>query len=100
MSNFRAVLLFAVIGTLLGIVLATLSSPALISNSLCGFTNDAAVQRPCLDTVAQATSGLIHSQLYGGLAGTVLGLGAGIFFNVRRKKKLPAASASTVAPKP
>lgn len=99
MSNFRAVLTFAVIGTLLGIIFATLASPTLLSNSLCGYTTDALLQRPCLDTVAQATSGLIRYQLYGAIAGTVFGIGAGIFFNVRRTKKV-AASASTVAPKP
>ena len=98
MSNFRAVLTFAVIGTLVGIVIATLSAPSLISNGLCGFTNDAVLQRPCLDTVQQATSKLISYQLYGGLAGTVVGIAGGIFFSARRKKK--PADAPAAAPKP
>jgi hypothetical protein len=101
MSNFRAVLTFAVIGTLLGIVIATLAAPSILSSSLCGFSNDALNQRPCLDTVQQATSGLIRYQLYGGVAGTVLGIAAGIFFNVKRKKAPPAAPAApAAAPKP
>ena len=98
MSNFRAVLTFAVIGTLLGIVIATLSAPTLISNGLCGFSSDTQIQRPCLDTVQQATGKLISYQLYGGVAGTVAGIAAGIFFNVRRKKK--PADAPVVALKP
>ena len=101
MSNFRALLTFAVIGTLLGIVIATVSAPTLISNGLCGFSSDTQIQRPCLDTVAQATSRLISYQLYGGLGGTVVGIAAGIFFSVRRKKKsADAPAAPVVAPKP
>ncbi|MBS1152059.1 MAG: hypothetical protein H6Q89_3757 [Myxococcaceae bacterium] len=98
MSNFRAVLTFAVIGTLLGIVFATLAAPTILSNGLCGFSSDTQIQRPCLDTVQQATGGLIRYQLYGALAGTVVGLAAGIFFNVKRKKAPAAAPAA--GPKP
>ncbi len=101
MSNFRAVVTFAVIGTLLGIVLATLSAPTLITNGLCGFSSDGQLQRPCLDTVQQATSRLISYQLYGALGGTVIGLAAGAFFSLRRKKKLvDAPLPPDVAPKP
>ncbi|GEM_PF-3340366 len=99
MSNFRAVLTFAVVGTLIGIVLGTLTAPAMLTNGLCGFSNDIQLNRPCLDTVQKATSGLISYQLYGGLGGTVLGIAVGVFFSVRRKKKATAAS-SPVAPAP
>ena len=101
MSNFRAVLTFAVIGTLLGIIFATLVAPTLLANTECGMGGNADLQSSCLKTVQNATSGLIRYQLYGGLAGTVFGIAAGLFFNSKRKKKLavePAAPA--VAPKP
>lgn len=102
MTNFRAVLTFAVIGTLLGIVFATLSAETILTTGLCGFSNDVQINRPCLDTVHQATSGLIRYQLYGGLAGTVVGIAAGVFFSIRRKKKLAASAPAepAVAPKP
>ena len=100
MSNFRAVLTFAVIGTLLGIVTGTLVAPALLTNGLCGFTTDVQVNRPCLDTVQQATSGLIRYQLYGAIAGTVLGIAGGVFFSVKRKKPATAPAAPASAPKP
>ncbi len=91
MSNFRAILTFAVVGTLIGIVIATLTAPAILTNGLCGFSNDVQITRPCLDTVEKATRGLIQYQLYGGLGGTVLGIAAGVFFSLRRKKKAAAA---------
>jgi hypothetical protein len=94
MSNFRAVLTFAVTGALLGIIVATLASPSVISSQLCGFTSDVQIQRPCLNTVQSATSTLIHTQLYGGAGGLALGIAAGVFFSVRRGKK-----ASSAAPK-
>ncbi len=101
MTNFRAVLLFAVIGTLLGIVVGTLAAPKMLTSSLCGFSNDAQINRPCLDTVERATSGLISSQLWGGLVGTAIGIGGGVFFSVRRKKKAAdAPAAPSSAPKP
>lgn len=95
MSNFRAVLTFAVIGTLLGIVVGTLAAPSILTGGMCGFTNDTQLNRPCIDTVQQATSGLIRYQLYSGLGGTVLGIAAGVFFSVKRKK--PAAQSTVDA---
>ena len=92
MSNFRAVLTFAVIGTLLGIIAATLSSPSILSTELCGFGANVKLASACLDTVGAATGGLVRYQLYGGLGGTVLGIIAGIFFSVRRAKKAGAAA--------
>jgi hypothetical protein len=102
MSNFRAVLIFVLVGALLGIVIGTLSAETILTNGLCGFSNDVQINRPCLDTVRQATSGLIRYQLYGGLSGTVLGIAAGVFFSLRRKKKksLDAPSEPVDAPKP
>ena len=99
MSNFRAVLTFAAVGALLGIVIATLVAPTFISNGLCGFSTDVQLQRPCLDTVQQATSRLIWDQVYGGAAGIVAGIASGIFFSVRRKKQA-AADAPALSPKP
>jgi hypothetical protein len=101
MSNFRAVLLFAVIGTLLGIVVATLAAPSLMSTELCGFGANVKLASPCTDTVAAATAGLIRYQLIGAAAGTIGGIALGIFFNVRRGKKKTDAgggSASTSLP--
>lgn len=94
MSNFRAVLTFAVCGTLLGIVLATLSASSILTGSMCGFTNDNQLMRGCIDTVQQTTSGLIRYQLYGGAAGAIVGVAAGVFFSVRRKKKDAGAAAA------
>ena len=94
MSNFRAALTFAIAGTLLGIIVGSLIAPSILTGSMCGFTNDVQLNRPCIDTVQQATAGLVRYQLYGGVVGTVVGLAAGIFFSVKRKK--PAAAASTV----
>ncbi len=94
MSNFRAVLTFAVCGTLLGIVLATLSASSILTGSMCGFTNDNQLMRGCIDTVQQTTSGLIRYQLYGGAAGAIVGVAAGVFFSVRRKKKDDGAAAA------
>lgn len=98
MSNFRTVLTFAVCGTLLGIVLATVSAPSILTGSMCGFTNDNQLMRGCIDTVQHATSGLIRYQLYGGAAGAVAGIAAGVFFSVRRKKKDAAAATAATPP--
>lgn len=98
MSNFRAVLTFAVIGTLLGIVVGTLIAPTILTNGLCGFSSDVQINRPCLATVQEATSGLIRYQLYGGVGGTLLGIAAGVFFSVKRKKT--PVDAPAAAPKP
>ena len=98
MSNFRAILTFAVCGTLLGIVFATLSASSILTGSMCGFTNDNQLMRGCIDTVQQTTSGLIRYQLYGGAAGAVVGIAAGVFFSVRRKKAGAAGTPPAVPP--
>ena len=99
MTNFRAVLTFAVIGTLLGIVAATFAAPSLMSTELCGYGANVKLASSCIETVQAATTGLVHYQLYGALGGTVLGIAAGIFFSVRRAKKATAADSAAAAPK-
>lgn len=99
MSHFRAVLTFAVVGTLLGIVAATLGAPSILASQLCGFGSTIQLNSACNQTVETATAGLIRYQLYGGLGGTVLGMIAGIVFTVRRGKKAPDAVSAPVVPK-
>ena len=87
---FRTLLTFAVVGTLVGIVLATLAAPSFIRADLCGFTADQQTSRPCLNTVQDSTSRLITAQRTGGAVGTGVGVGLGAFFIVWRKRRAAA----------
>ncbi len=104
MTVWRVVLTFAVVGTLLGILLATLVYPAYLSSELCGFGSGAAnLAAPCKDTVDRATTALIHAQLNGAGLGAVLGIAAGggfSFWRRRRAKKASAAGSTSSAPPP
>lgn len=87
MSIFRFLLTFAAVGALLGIILSTLGAPAWIRGDLCGFTDDQKISRPCHDTVSTATTRLVHWQLGGGSAGTVIGLVVGGVWLIRRRRQ-------------
>ncbi len=104
MTFFRAVLTFAVVGTLLGILVATLVYPSYLSSELCGFGGaSAALAAPCKDTVDRATAALIHAQLNGAGIGAVMGIGVGVAFSVwrrQRAKKASGAGSSASAPPP
>jgi hypothetical protein len=100
---WRVVLTFAVVGTLLGILFATLVYPAYLSSELCGFGGGAAnLAAPCKDTVERATSALIHAQLNGAGLGAVLGIAGGAGFSFwrrqRAKKASPGGSTSSAPP--
>jgi hypothetical protein len=104
MTLWRIVLTSSVVGTLLGILIATLGYPAYLSSQLCGFGGASnALASPCKDTVERATSALISAQLNGGGLGAVLGIagGVGLWFWLRRRaKKASAAGSTSSAPPP
>ena len=104
MTLWRLVLTFAVVGTLLGILLATLFYPSLLSSELCGFGGSAnALAAPCKDTVERATSALIHAQLNGAGAGAVFGIAGGLgfsFWRRQRARKASGAGSTSSAPPP
>lgn len=90
---FRLVLTFAVVGTLLGILFATLGYPSYLSSELCGFGGaSAALASPCKDTVERATSALIHAQINGGGLGAVVGIAGGVGFSIWRRRRAKKAS--------
>lgn len=100
MAQARTVLLFVFAFALIGIALGTLLAPTVLSAELCGFTSDVTTSRPCVQTVRDATSGLLRHQGYGALGGAIIGLGTGVFVIVRSRKNAaarPSGDASTAA---
>ncbi len=87
MANVRTVLVFVFAFALLGIVLGTVLAPTVLSAELCGFTSDATTSRPCVQTVREATSGLLRYQGYSALGGGILGLGTGLFVVAKSRRK-------------
>lgn len=102
MSALRAVITSMLAFTLLGIVLGTLLAPKVLSAELCGFTDDASTSRPCIQTVRDATSGLLRYQGYSAAGGAVVGMIVGIAFAAsgRKKKQAAAQTATKTAEKP
>lgn len=98
MSLARLLLTFAVVGTLLGFLAATLVYPGYLNSQLCGFGGDKSLSSPCKDTVEKATHALVRAQLNGGGAGAVVGLVAGVgFFVWRRRRARPASPPGSAA---
>ncbi len=92
MSLWRLLLTSAVVGTLLGILVATWVYPSLISAEQCGVGGSNSLNAPCKEMVAKATSALIQGQLNGAAGGAVLGLAAGGGFAFWRRRRAKQAS--------
>lgn len=104
---FRVVLTFAVVGTLLGILFATLGYPSYLSSELCGFGGASnALAAPCKDTVERATTALIHAQLNFAGLGALVGIAGGVAFSIWRRRraaketKASGAGSTSSAPPP
>lgn len=102
MAALRSVITAILAFTLLGIVLGTFLAPKVLSAELCGFTDDTMTSRPCVQTVQEATSGLLRYQAYSAAGGATLGLIVGLVFAVkgRNKKKADDAAAASSKPAP
>lgn len=85
MATFRYYLNVALFGAIVGLVLASLAAPSLLSSSLCGMTADAMTSRPCVDTVHRTVEGLLRGQGIGALLGASIGVGFGIGWKRRTK---------------
>lgn len=94
MVQARTVLLFVFAFALIGIALGTLLAPTVLSAELCGFTSDVTTSRPCVQTVRDATAGLLRHQGYGALGGGIVGLVTGIVVVVRSRKNAAATPSS------
>ncbi|NLE46994.1 MAG: hypothetical protein GX614_01185 [Sandaracinaceae bacterium] len=98
----RPILIFVLVFMLLGIFVASYFGPLWLETSLCGFTQDMLTDRPCKQTVIDATSALIRYQLYGMGVGASSGLILGVIFAMRgrgsKKSEPPSLEAPPTAP--
>jgi hypothetical protein len=98
MTALRPIITSMLAFTLLGIVLGTLLAPTVLSAKLCGYSQDTLTSRPCMQTVQEATTGLLQYQGYGAGGGATVGMIVGIIFAVKsRKKPVPAESKTAAA---